>query len=77
VPAEAKFATKPALATAMLDRTLDADVPARWVIGDQVYGADPDLRSALQAQPIGYVLAIAGNQRLLRAWTFTYPLTQG
>ena len=64
VPAEVKFATKPALATAMLDRALDAEVPARWVAGDEVYGADPDLRAALEARPIGYVLAIAGNRRL-------------
>src|SRR3954470_6655212 len=53
VPAEVTFATKPALATAMLDRALDAQVPARWVAGDEVYGADPDLRAALEARPIG------------------------
>jgi SRSO17 transposase len=64
VPAEVSFATKPALATGMLTRALDAGVPARWVAGDEVYGADPDLRAALEARGIGYVLAIAGNRRL-------------
>src|SRR3954451_4001286 len=64
VPADVGFATKPALATAMLTRALDAGVPAGWVTGDEVYGADPDLRAALEARPIGYVLAIAGNRRL-------------
>jgi SRSO17 transposase len=64
VPAEVQFATKPALATAMLGRALDAEVPARWVTGDEVYGADPDLRAALEARRVGYVLAIAGNRRL-------------
>jgi SRSO17 transposase len=64
VPADVAFATKPALATAMLDRALDAEVPARWVAGDEVYGADPDLRAALEARPIGYVVTIAGNRRL-------------
>src|SRR5206468_1771221 len=41
VPADVGFATKPALARVMLDRALDAGVPARWVAGDEVYGADP------------------------------------
>jgi SRSO17 transposase len=64
VPADVAFATKPALAGQMLDRALDAGVPAAWVAGDEVYGADPQLRAALEARPIGYVLAIAGNRRL-------------
>src|SRR4051794_41271342 len=51
----------------MLDRALDAEVPARWVAGDEVYGADPDLRAQLEARGVGYVLAIAGNRRLLTA----------
>ena len=53
VPADVGFATKPALATAMLARALDAGVPAAWVAGDEVYGADPRLRAELQARQIG------------------------
>jgi hypothetical protein len=34
------FATKPALPRAMLIRALDAGMPAAWVTGDEVYGAD-------------------------------------
>jgi SRSO17 transposase len=64
VPADVGFATKPALATAMLTRALEARVPASWVAGDEVYGADPGLRAALEARRVGYVLAIAGNRRL-------------
>src|SRR3954470_5776003 len=64
VPADVGFATKPALARVMLDRALDAGVPARWVAGDEVYGADPGLRAALETRRVGYVLAIAGNRRL-------------
>ena len=64
MPAEVGFATKPALATAMIERALDAGVPARWVTADEVYGADPRLARALEARRIGYVLAIAGNRRL-------------
>src|SRR4051794_33434973 len=67
VPANVAFATKPALATAMLTRAFDAGLSARWVAGDEVYGADPDLRAQLEARGVGYVLAIAGNRRLLTA----------
>src|SRR3954462_2327758 len=77
VPADVGFATKPALATAMLTRALDAGVPAAWVTGDEVYGADPDLRAALEARRIGYVLAIAGNRRRPTAATRRLPTAAG
>jgi SRSO17 transposase len=59
VPDQVEFATKPALAQAMVCRALDAGVPAAWVAGDEVYGADPRLRAELQARGVGYVLAVA------------------
>jgi SRSO17 transposase len=34
-------------------------VPAAWVTGDEVYGADPRLRACLEARGVGYVLAVA------------------
>jgi SRSO17 transposase len=37
----------------MIRRALDAGVPASWVAGDEVYGADPRLRAELQARQIG------------------------
>ena len=64
VPADVQFATKPALARAMIARALDAGAPARWVAGDEVYGADPQLRQDLQQRGIGYVLAVASNHRV-------------
>ena len=59
IPEGTAFATKPALARRMLARTLDAGVPAGWVAGDEVYGADPGLRSDLERRKTGYVLAVA------------------
>jgi SRSO17 transposase len=56
IPDQVGFATKPALATRMVTRALDAGVPAAWVTGDEVYGADPGLRAELEARQIGYVL---------------------
>ncbi len=64
VPHDVAFATKPALATTMLERALDAGVPASWVAGDEVYGADPSLRQRLQDRQIGYVLAVGCNRRV-------------
>jgi SRSO17 transposase len=65
VPADVEFATKPALARTMITRALDAGVPAGWVAGDEVYGADPQLRADLQQRGIGYVLAVASNHRVI------------
>jgi SRSO17 transposase len=50
IPEQVEFATKPALATGMIRRALDAGVPAGWVAGDEVYGADPALRAELEAK---------------------------
>jgi SRSO17 transposase len=58
VPADTGFATKPALATRMIVRALDAGIPADWVAGDEVYGNDPGLRATLEDRGVGYVLAV-------------------
>jgi SRSO17 transposase len=39
-------------------------VPAAWVTGDEVYGANPGLRAELEARQIGYVLAVACDHRV-------------
>jgi SRSO17 transposase len=64
IPADIMFATKPALAATMIDRALDAGVPARWVAADEVYGADPRLRADLEKRQVGYVLAIGCDRRV-------------
>ena len=48
IPTDVGFATKPALATGMITAALDAGVTARWVAGDEVYGADPTLHRPLR-----------------------------
>ncbi|GFH36856.1 hypothetical protein SCWH03_30890 [Streptomyces pacificus] len=53
------FATKPDLARTMIERFLDAGHHVGWVTGDEVYGGNPKLRTALQERGIGYVLAVA------------------
>ncbi|GGW72558.1 transposase [Streptomyces xantholiticus] len=64
IPAEIGFATKPALATTLITRTLDAGIHAAWVTGDEVYGANPHLRAALEARQTGYVLAVACDHQI-------------
>lgn len=64
VPDHVRFATKPALARRMLAAAFDAAVPASWVAGDEVYGADPGLRADLHERGVGYVLAVAANHRV-------------
>jgi SRSO17 transposase len=64
VPATVQFATKPALATAMIRRAVAAGTPAAWVTGDEVYGADPILRATVRELGLGYVLQVAANRRV-------------
>jgi SRSO17 transposase len=61
IPEARRFATKPQLAQQMLARAFAAGVPAPWVTGDSVYGADRRLRMWLEAQPQAYVLAVSGQ----------------
>jgi SRSO17 transposase len=64
IPEDVQFATKPALATEMIGAALDAGVPAAWVTGDEVYGADPGLRAELERRHAGYVLAVAKDHHV-------------
>lgn len=59
IPEKVEFATKPRLAWQMIEAALDAGCSSNWVTGDEVHGQDPQLRSALEARGIGYVLAVA------------------
>jgi hypothetical protein len=58
VPEEIGFRTKPQLAQLMLERALDAGVPAAWVTADEVYGGSPSLRAWLEERHLPYVLAV-------------------
>jgi SRSO17 transposase len=64
VPLEVTFATKPELARRMLQRTLDAGLPAAWVSGDTVYGSSQHLRTDLEARKQAYALAVACKEHL-------------
>lgn len=52
-----------------------AGLPRPGIAGDEVYGADPDLRAALETRGTGHVLVITSNRRLptRSAPTFSPP----
>jgi SRSO17 transposase len=62
IPGQVGFATKPALAQAMLGRALDAGVPARWVTADEAYGQDHKFRRFCEQRRLSYVVAVPCSQ---------------
>jgi SRSO17 transposase len=62
IPNERAFATKPALAQQMLQRTFAAGVSLAWVTGDSIYGDDRTLRQWLENRNQPYVLAVSGKE---------------
>ena len=62
IPPHVAFRTKPQLAQLMLDRLLHAQVPIGWVVGDSVYGSNPQLRAWVESHQLPYVLAVACDE---------------
>jgi SRSO17 transposase len=62
IPEQRGFATKPALAQQMLERSFEAGVVLGWVSGDSVYGDDRKLRSWLEGRKQAYVLAVSSDE---------------
>jgi SRSO17 transposase len=48
----------------MLERALEAGVPASWVTADEAYGGDPALRRFLEDRGISSALAVKGTEPL-------------
>jgi SRSO17 transposase len=75
VPEEVRFATKPQLARAMVERVLEAGLPCTWVVADSVYGSDSAFRRWLEERHQPYVLGITSQFRLFdgesREWVKT------
>jgi SRSO17 transposase len=58
IPDAVPFRTKPRLGLELVERALDAGVPAAWVVADEVYGNDGKFRRALEARDQAYVVAV-------------------
>lgn len=61
VPEAVRFATKPELAMAMLERAFAAGITPAWVVADAVYGDSGPLRQRLEVQRCPFVLAVSGK----------------
>lgn len=66
VPRDMEFSTKPKLAQRMIERVWQSGLHPRWVLGDEVYGADSKTRRFLESKGQPYVLAVSCQQRLWR-----------
>lgn len=62
IPDALAFATKPELAIRMLQRAYDVHLPARWVVGDTVYGHSSQLRDWLAEHGYPYALAVPSTE---------------
>lgn len=67
IPDNHTFATKPQLAARMIERALDAQITADWVTGDEVYGDNTSLRTALEQRGQNYVLAVSCRHHITTA----------
>ena len=68
MPEDVGFRTKPQLARGMLERAVESGVPFSWVVGDEVYGSDRNLRLWLEGEGLSHLLAIKSNEQL---WVLT------
>jgi SRSO17 transposase len=70
VPEEVAFATKPAMACAMVARLLDEGAPCAFVLADAVYGSDFRFRQMLEDRGQPHVLAVRSTHglRFLEEW---------
>ena len=67
IPDDVRFATRPRLAQAMLQRAIEAGVPFAWFTADEVYGQAKYLHAWLEEHDVSYVLAIKRNDTLTTA----------
>lgn len=52
------------MARRLIASAVAGGLPCRWVAGDEAYGGDPNLATALRGLRIGYVLAVACSDRV-------------
>jgi SRSO17 transposase len=61
LPPDLVFRTKGQLAADMFEQVHDEGYRADFTVGDEVYGASPDLRAAIESRGQGYVLRVSKN----------------
>jgi SRSO17 transposase len=66
VPEDVRFATKPAIAVAMIERALKTGVAFAWVAADSIYGVG-EVEKVLRRAGKGHVLGVTGTH-LFCSW---------
>ena len=77
IPDDLTFATKPQLAMNQLDRLVAAELPARWVAFDEVYGRSEALRKKAARAGLAYVAIIPCDYQLTAALRHGDPRRSG
>jgi SRSO17 transposase len=72
IPPDTGFATKPALALAIINRARGAGVPFAWVAADSVYGTG-EIEMALRRAGTGYVLGVSTTSQF-NSWETKPPV---
>jgi SRSO17 transposase len=67
IPDNVGFRTKPDLAIEMLSRLYQAQVPISWVVADEVYGQNAELRTWLESHQYPYVGAVPCDEPVVLA----------
>ena len=68
MPGSVGFQTKSQLALRILKRAVKPGVPFGWVVGDEVYSSDRNLRLWLEQEGLSHVVAIKRSEML---WALT------
>ncbi|MFF7234526.1 IS701 family transposase [Streptomyces sioyaensis] len=76
IPAEREFATKGALAKAMVMRALASPMPVAWVTADSAYGQEWRLRRMLEEAGVGYVVAVPKSQHVHALGRIDFAIAQ-
>jgi SRSO17 transposase len=64
IPDDVRFATKPEMAGALIERAAGWDIPQAPVLGDEAYGKNTELRTRLDQHGIPYVVSINADARV-------------
>jgi SRSO17 transposase len=71
---ETVFATKPAIARAVVARPLDDGIPFRWVTADAGYGYSKGWRSELERADVFHVMATTRHDTVVTRWAVDHPV---
>ncbi|MFJ2575202.1 IS701 family transposase [Streptomyces halstedii] len=73
---EVGFATKVAMAKAMVRRAITDKIPFRWVTADAGYGYSKGWRSELEQADVFHVMATTRHDTVVTRWAIDHPVSE-